>query len=140
MPQCKRAGVKRFNAPGIAGLQADYVERQLKTSIYRGYAYGDVGGHDATGGADVKVGQSTEMSPEMMKSVSEYIASMPTVAPKETLVNGDSDRRSSTQRFVSLAMALTPVAWQVSGQTYVTRVTVLADPARTSKRSELGET
>ena len=90
-------GVKRFNAPGIAGLQADYVERQLKNffNIYRGYAYGDVGGHRMRPMARMlKVGQSTEMSPEMMKSVSEYIASMPTVAPKETLVNGDSDRGS----------------------------------------------
>ena len=97
LPWCERAGVKRFNAPGIAGLQADYVERQLKNffNIYRGYAYGDVGGHRMRPMARMlKVGQSTEMSPEMMKSVSEYIASMPTVAPKETLVNGDSDRGS----------------------------------------------
>tara|TARA_B100001093_G_C26797223_1_gene1001684 strand:+ start:308 stop:1036 length:729 start_codon:yes stop_codon:yes gene_type:complete len=88
-------GVKRFRAPGLAGLQAEYIERQLKNffNITRGYAYKDVGGHRMRPMARMlKKGQSTEMSPDMMKAVSTYLSELPTKVQPQTLVNGDSDR------------------------------------------------
>lgn len=88
-------GVKRFWAPGIAGLQAEYIERQLKNffTITRGYDYKDVAGHRMRPMARMlKKGQSTEMSPEMMKAVSVYLSELPAKVQPQTIVNADSDR------------------------------------------------
>jgi cytochrome c553 len=88
-------GVKRFWAPGIAGLQAEYVERQLNNFYdqVRGYAFKDVGGHRMRPMARMlKKGQTDQKSAEMIKAVSEYISKLPPSIPKETLSNADSDR------------------------------------------------
>jgi cytochrome c oxidase subunit 2 len=86
-------GVKRFWAPGIAGLSAEYVARQVH-NFYdgtRGSHREDIPGHRMRPMARM-LKKDAKKSDAMIKAVSDYVAKMKPVVPEQTVANGDSER------------------------------------------------
>ena len=80
-------GKERFWAPGIAGLPADYVIRQLNNfkADIRGADYADVTGHRMRPMARML------KTPAMVKAVSDYVAKLRPAKPVQTIFDGNPE-------------------------------------------------